>query len=280
MVPDEHQYSGNENISPVDAVIAWVDGDDPKLKEKRKFYLGEIGDGNASGAHPTRFASTNEIRYCLLSLFKFAPFIRNVFIVTDGQDPNLYQDVEKYFPERLNSIRIVDHKEIFRGYESYLPIFNSTAIETMVWRIEGLAEQFVYLNDDFFLIREVKPEYWFVDGKPIIRGRWTMAPFKKIIGNRTKALIGRIFNKKSNFQPKFSFFIGQWNAASLLGMKVRYFLNGHTPYVFRVSTFEKFFAKNPSLLEKNISFRFRDQSQYNLTTLANHLEILDGNSQI
>jgi hypothetical protein len=279
MEAEAHQPSDNDSAA-IDVVIAWVDGDDPRLVEKRNHFLKSTGEKNISGAHPTRFASTNEIRYCLLSLFKFAPFIRNVFIVTDGQDPNLWDDIKTYYPERFNSIRIVDHKEIFKGYEQYLPIFNSTAIETMVWRIDGLSEQFVYLNDDFFLIREIKPKYWFLNNKPVLRGRWTMAPFKKVVGNRIKALVNKYLYKNSSYQHRFSFFIGQWNAASLLGMKVRYFLNGHTPYVFRVSTFEKFYKKNNHLLEKNISYRFRDQSQYNLTTLANHLEILEGNKQI
>ena len=32
----------------------------------------------------------------------------------------------------LDNIRIVDHREIFRGYEQLLPTFNSLAIETML----------------------------------------------------------------------------------------------------------------------------------------------------
>ena len=89
----------SENIKdhPVDAIIAWVDGSDPVLAEKRSRYVrGGESASLSSGAHSTRFASINEIRYCVLSIFKFAPFIRNIFIITDGQDPDLWDDLKKY----------------------------------------------------------------------------------------------------------------------------------------------------------------------------------------
>jgi hypothetical protein len=270
--------SSRENNLPIDVVIAWVDGNSPKLAEKRNLYLtnSNLQSGHP-GALPTHFASINEIKYCLFSILKFAPFVRNVFIVTDEQDPNLWEDIKRYYPERINSVKIVDHKEIFEGYEEYLPVFNSTAIETMIWRIEGLAEHFVYFNDDFILVREHKPEDWFVDNKPVLRGRWEIAPFRKILRNKLKIAIKKHLLKHANYQPRFSFYLGQWNAASMLGKKCRYFFNCHTPYVYRVSTFKKFFNSNPNPLIKNISYRFRNQNQYNLTTLAYHLEIQSGN---
>ncbi|MRS04891.1 hypothetical protein EG832_17000, partial [bacterium] len=38
---------------PVDVVIAWVDGDDPKLAEKRSRYLSGGRITTSSGAHST-----------------------------------------------------------------------------------------------------------------------------------------------------------------------------------------------------------------------------------
>jgi hypothetical protein len=268
----------NDIVLPIDVVIAWVDGKSPELAEKRNYYLnkGNLQNGHP-GALPTHFASINEIKYCLLSIFKFAPFVRNVFIVTDGQDPNLWEDIKKYYPERINSVRIVDHKEIFEGYEEYLPVFNSMAIETMIWRIQGLAENFVYFNDDFILIKDLKPEDWFINGKPVLRGRWQTAPFLKLFRNSIRIAIKKHLQNNTCYQPRFSFYLSQWNAAVLLGMRFRYFFNCHTPYVYRLSIFKKFFSDNPDLLIKNISYRFRNQSQYNLTTLSYHLEIQSGN---
>jgi hypothetical protein len=269
--------SSTENSQPIDVVIAWVDGNDPRLKEKRERFIKGAPPIKFSGASATRFASTNEIRYCVLSILKFAPFVRNIFIVTDEQDPNIYEEVRKYFPERLNAIRIVDHKEIFRGHEEYLPTFNSISIGNMVWRIEGLSENFVYFNDDVFLIRDIKPSDWIIENRPVLRGRWVLPPYLKIFRNRIRVFINRELLNNPGYHPKFSFHLVQWNAASLLGMKFRLFFNCHTPHVVNRKRVEDFYTKNNSLLEKNISYRFRDQAQFNVTTLANHMEILSGN---
>ncbi|MCU0459319.1 MAG: Stealth CR1 domain-containing protein, partial [Bacteroidales bacterium] len=75
-----HDYGSRKTGIPVDVVIAWVDGDDPRLVEKRSRYQSGGRITTASGAHPTRFASSNEIRYCVLSILRFAPFVRNIFI--------------------------------------------------------------------------------------------------------------------------------------------------------------------------------------------------------
>ena len=63
-------------------------------------------------------------------------------------------------------------------------------------------------------------------------------------------------------------------------MRFRYFVNGHTPHIMNRTRLENFFTKSTTLLQRNISFRFRDQNQFNVSTLSNHLEILSGNKQI
>ena len=262
-----------ESKPPIDVVIAWVDGDDPKLAKKRNNFVKGTKITIGSGAHSTRFASSNEIRYCLLSIMRFAPFVRNIFIVTDEQDPDIYNDVSKYFPEKLNSIRIVDHKEIFEGYENCLPTFNSISIANMIWRIKGLSENFVYFNDDTFLIRSIKPEEWFVVGRPVIRGRWVPAPVPRIIWNSLRISFNRHLLGKPDFEPRASFHMGQWNAAPILGFKFRYFTNSHTPHAVNRKLIEDYFSKNNSLLIKNISFRFRDHSQFTFISLSNHLQL-------
>ena len=265
---------------PVDVVIAWVDGSDPKLAQKRSRYSESKPVPVSSGAHPTRFASSNEIRYCVLSVLRFAPFVRNIFIVTDGQDPGLTGDLQKYFPERAGSVRIVDHTEIFDGYEEYLPTFNSISIANMIWRIRGRAENFVYFNDDTFLVRSITPGEWFIDGSPVMRGRWVPAARPRVVLDRMRKWFYRHLAGRPDYQPRASFHLGQWNAAALLGFRFRYFTNSHTPHPVGRSLVEDFFLKNDSLLRKNISFRFRDHSQFTFISLSNHLQLIDGNRNI
>ena len=130
----------------IDVVIAWVDGRDRKHRAKRKRYLADLG-GDAEAepdAHcGRRFSDNDEIRFCLRSIRNHAPWVRTIWLVTDNQVP---ASIDRQRAERDN-VRIVDHREIFRGYERLLPTFNSYAIETMLWRIEGLADRFLYFDD-------------------------------------------------------------------------------------------------------------------------------------
>lgn len=59
-----------------------------------------------------------------MSLKKFAPWIRNIFIITDDQVPNL---------NNFDNIVIIDHKEIIN--KEYLPTFNSHVIEAHLHKI-------------------------------------------------------------------------------------------------------------------------------------------------
>ena len=157
----------------IDVVIAWVDGRDPKHRAKRKRYRAEPGAGAKPERVATderRFSDNDEIRFCLRSIRNYAPWVRTIWLVTDDQTP---ASIDRQRAEQEN-IRIVDHREIFRGYEQLLPTFNSRAIETMLWRIEGLADRFVYLNDDMMFVGPVEPTDFFShEGKVILRGRWS-----------------------------------------------------------------------------------------------------------
>lgn len=270
----------SQTNTPIDVVITWVDGNDPIIINKRNKYLGNLQNPSKHpGAKPTRFASNNEIEYCLLSIFRFAPFIRNVFIVTDEQKPSIFDDIKTYFPERQGCIRIVPHKEIFRGYEQYLPTFNSTSIESMIWRIKGLSENFVYFNDDVILINDVKPEDWVKNGRPVLRGKWKFLPLKKLFNQYIRLLTNRLIFGNKDYHPKLSFYLRQWQAAVILGYKFRYFFHCHTPYVLNRVTLEKFYQENEHLLKKNLMYRFRSDQQFISISLANHLEIKNGNKQ-
>ena len=156
----------------VDAVVAWVDGGDPKHRAKRKRYLADPGgDGGPERVANVerRFSDNDEIRFCLRSIRNYAPWVRTIWLVTDNQIPAA---IDRLRAEQ-NNIRIVDHREIFRGHEQLLPTFNSYAIESMLWRIDGLADRFLYFNDDMMLVGPAEPTDFFSnEGKIILRGRW------------------------------------------------------------------------------------------------------------
>ena len=86
-----------------------------------------------------RFSDNDEIRFCLWSIRHHASWVRTIWQVTDNQFPSA---IDRRKAEQ-HDIRVVDHREIFRGHEQLLPTFNSLAIETMLWRIDGLADRFL-----------------------------------------------------------------------------------------------------------------------------------------
>jgi hypothetical protein len=240
---------------PIDAVILWVDGNDEKHKAKMLPYL-EDKTTISSKKFRTRYDQVNEIKFTIDSILKFAPYVRNIFIITDNQIPNFLGQNNAI--ETYKKVSIVDHKIIFNGYEQFLPTFNCRPIETCLYRIPNLAEHFIYFNDDFFLINETQPSDFFKNGLPILRGKWLK--FDK-----------DIFYKKFK-KPRVGHKSIQQNASKLAGFD-KYYNFKHTPHPLRKSTFEKYFDANENVLLENIKHRFRKTSQFTPQGLANHLEI-------
>ena len=147
----------------IDAVITWVDGSDQEYKKKIEKHL------TTSTNYKKQYLQANEIEYCVKSILKFAPFIRKIFIVTDNQKPS-FSSLENLIAS--NKVKVVDHKEIFKGYEKYLPTFNIRSIDAVLHRIEDLSEMFVYFNDDVFLVDKICEEDWFVKDKAVLMGKW------------------------------------------------------------------------------------------------------------
>ncbi|MFD4989916.1 stealth family protein [Streptomyces sp. NPDC058374] len=139
---------------PLDVVYTWVDGDDPVLAAKREAHRTGGAPGTTSReAGASRYTSHDELRYSLRSLQMYAPFLRNIYIVTDGQTPS-------WLDTSAPGVQVVDHKDIFRTPDA-LPVFNSHAIGTQLHRIAGLSEHYLYFNDDIFLGRPVTPGHFF-----------------------------------------------------------------------------------------------------------------------
>ena len=256
----------------VDAVITWVDGNDPAHKVKMEDYLENKKSINSKSIR-MRFHQVNEIEFAVKSILQYAKFVRNIFIITDNQTPEFLKDKEKAKRE-YPTVFIVDHKMIFEGYSQYLPTFNCLSIESLLYKIPNLSEHFLYLNDDFFLINETTIDDFFYQGKPVIRGFWT--PFyeniwyKKVQSGFYNLIRKEYKIKKSGFKK------GQQTIAKTLGFK-KYVRLDHTIAPLKKSTYDNFYKKFPELLDVNIKHKFRHPEQYTNQSLANHLEIQKNN---
>jgi len=146
----------------------WVDPTDLEWRKKRHAAVGgTFGEYGASepssregyfsdarrfnnGAYPD-----GELCASLQLLQRNMPWIRHVWILTMR-------------PQRPTCVhprmRVVHHDEVG------LPdTFNSRSIETSVHRILGLSERFVYLNDDFYVVKPIPASAFFAaDGRPFV----------------------------------------------------------------------------------------------------------------
>ena len=242
----------------VDVVIAWVDGEDPAHKQKKAQFLTNKNETNFDDIAGTmRYRSTGEIYYCIASILRYASWVRKIFIVTDNQNPHADTFVAKNFPNNKIPIEIVDHMVLFRGYEQYLPTFNSISIETMLWRIPDLSNKFIYFNDDVFLAAPASEDMWFEgDMTYIYAERFPTALARLLRWGKHLGKKHKVFGHKDSML----------NSADVLGAKF-FYLFPHAPLPMRRTWFEKFYAEHPHLITHNIRHRFREASQLSIPTL-------------
>ncbi|GGH37732.1 stealth family protein [Microbacterium album] len=141
----------NEFTQEVDIVFSWVDGSSNEFQRERAKRMNAyvVGDGDA---HAARYRQVDELRYALRSVHMFAPWIRTIWIATDSPAP--------WWLREHPRVRIVRSEEFFAD-PSVLPTHNSHAVEAQLHRIPGIAEHFLYANDDMFFGRPVNPELFF-----------------------------------------------------------------------------------------------------------------------
>jgi len=257
-----------EPLHPIDAVVTWVNGTDPAHRAKLNAYLESIGHV-PEAADPTRFNETGEFEFCIASMLHFAPWLRKIFIVTDDQSPEFMTLVRQ--SPNSDRITIVDHKEIFAGYEHFLPTFNSRSIGTALWRIPGLADRFLYLADDMVLLRPLQPEDFFRGNKMVVRGGWyTQHDYRWTV--KLKRFFKKLRDKNAAKPlPRPGMRLGQATSAAVAGINRKYFRLPHNHHPQLRPVIEEFYTQNPALFERNGSVRLRSTEQFSPEALATHL---------
>ncbi|MGR8919444.1 MAG: stealth conserved region 3 domain-containing protein [Gammaproteobacteria bacterium] len=242
---------------PIDAVYTWVDDGDASWQQRKRAALAALGRGNeGAAAHSTRFHNREELRYSLRSVARYAPFFRLVHIVTDGQRP-AWLDLEH--PQ----IRLVTHAEIFAD-PAVLPTFNSHAIESQLHHIPGLAERYVYFNDDVFLGRPARPEDFFTaDGRLIARA-----------GSATVTHTARDPRQDSTLElaARNNLRLLTEQGAARLLHKLE-----HVPHAQLKSNLDRLEAEFPHVFRATAAHRFRDPDDYAVaTSLQQHFAAARG----
>lgn len=262
---------------PIDAIITWVNGDDPAHQHKRGTFAEErITDSESlllTGNDETRFLDNGEIRFTILSIRKFAPWVRTIHIITDNQIPVFLTDEVR---DRLG-VNIVDHTELFDGYEWALPTFNSRTLETAIWRIRGLAPYFIYFNDDFLLASPVQPSHFFKNKKVVLRGQWKSIAAYGPIRMRINEILNITARRFLGITRSMNLLL-QTKSAQKAGLQKKYYRIPHVPHPIRTETLRVFFTMHEDEFVENIKHRFRSTEQFSGVYLAHHLEIKQKNA--
>lgn len=246
----------------IDFVITWVDMNDPKWQAKFLKYSCNKNNSK-NGVSKARFRDNGFLKYWFRGVDKFAPWVRKIHFVTDGQKP-------EWLDESNPKINLVNHEDFIPS--QFLPTYNSAVIERYIHKIPGLAEHFVYFNDDFYIINNIKKERFFQNGLPCDIAVFDYNPswsqwYRRIKNNII--LINRNFNKKE----VMALYHNKWFDKSY-GIKARWnyllkfydkFITLRTPHnaqPYLKSTFYDVWAATEKELTETSFNRFRSISDY------------------
>lgn len=261
--------------SDIDFVITWVDGTDPVWQKEKAAYSGQE-DIQALAAYTdfskVRYRNHGLLLYWFRGVEQFAPWVRKIHFVTCGHLPP-WLDVSN---PKLNIVR---HDEFIP--KVYLPTFNSNAIEMHMHRIKGLSDNFVYFNDDMFLIRPAKETDFFRAGKPC-----DLLAFQPVVANPANPVmshlllndilvISKYFNKRENvkkqlgkyFNPGYPLKNLIYNMIEVMFPKYTGFFSVHGPVPFCKQTFEELWEKEGDQLSQTSSHRFRSKDDLTIYLL-------------
>ena len=251
----------------IDIVILWVDGSDPAWLAQKKEYL---PPAEADSDSVNRYRDWGLLPYWFRAIESYAPWVRTVHFATWGHVPAfLNLDAPK--------LHVVKHTDFIPA--EYLPTFSSHAIEMNIHRIPGLAEHFIYFNDDIFLLRPMEPTDFFRNGLPCTYGRevpWTFSGEVGIWSHAAANDLGVInahFSKKEairHHRDKFYSKCYGWKNNLRTFMLNTFFpdyftgfQNLHAPVAYRKRTFQEVWAAEPELLDSTCRNRFRNSGDVN-----------------
>lgn len=247
----------------MDFVITWVNGDDPQwkalYKNSRKKYKGDDSEA--------RFRDWENLQYWFRGVEQFAPWVEKIHLVTYG-----------HYPKWLNldhpKLRLVKHEDYIP--QSFLPTFNSEAIEFNFHLIEDLSEEYVYFNDDFFLIDKVEPTHFFKGGKPCDMAITTTLSgyyFDRTL-LRNIGVVNDTFRKYDSIKASpFKWFNLKYGLLNLRNLSLlpwpRHtgFMNPHLPQPSLKSTLSRLWEEQAEVLEECCANHFR-----NVDTVSPYLQ--------
>ena len=256
--------------SAIDIVVMWVNtADELSQREKAKYTALE---NNAPETDPNliaRYRDWDNLCYWFRGIEKFAPWVRTIHFVT-------WRTVPAWLNTEHPKLNIVLNRDILpAGCD---PVFSANPLETNLHRIEGIAERFVYFNDDMFLINDTQPDDFYFGGLPremavsyVLTNSKDNDTFSHMLFTMT-GIINGFFSKQSvqkqHFFQWFNPIYGKQLKTTILTAFQRQFsgiLIPHLPSPMMKSTYEEVWSAIPEQLMETAGHKFRnpmDITQY------------------
>ncbi|MBD5280515.1 MAG: hypothetical protein HDS35_08225 [Bacteroides sp.] len=246
----------------IDFVVTWVDMNDPEWKKDFMKYSG-MQQNESNSVVDARFRDYGFLKYWFRGVEKFAPWVRKIHFISSGQIPD-------WLDTSNPKLNLVKHSDYIP--KEFLPTYNSVVIERYIHRIPGLAEHFVYFNDDFYIIRPVSTERFFRNGLPCDIAAFLYNPawsqwYKRIKNNIR--IINRHFDKrevmKRDHDKWFDKSYGaraRWNYILKFYNKFITLRTPHNAQPYLKTTFEEVWKVAEKELTETSANRFRAVTDY------------------
>ncbi|MFB9246135.1 Stealth CR1 domain-containing protein [Massilia antarctica] len=174
----------------IDIVYLWVDGSDPLWRAKRRAARAGQGGTQHLARHGDvegRYRDNGELRFNLRALQTFFPGHGHVYLVTDDQVPHWLVPGDR--------LTVISHRALMPP--AALPVFDSSHIESYLHHIPGLAERFIYLNDDVFFGCAVDPQAWFgADGVAVYADVAAMADYEAVQAHQSAPVNASVLSRQ------------------------------------------------------------------------------------
>lgn len=236
----------------MDFVLPWVNDSDPKWLKLYNSHKKNCG----GDSRKVRFRSWDNLKYWFRGVEKFAPWVDNIFFITFG-----------HYPEWLNlnhpKVKLLSHSDFIPV--KYLPTFNARTIELNLHHIKELSNEYVFFNDDFFVINHIDEKNFFRNGMPCdvaISNAMTGYPHSFTV-LKNISVINKYFSKRKALKSCptnwFNFKYGIDNIRNILLIPWEHtgFYNPHLPQPSLKSTLKRLWELEYDILNESCINKFR-----------------------
>ncbi|CAK4656253.1 hypothetical protein LEN26_001858 [Aphanomyces euteiches] len=253
--PGKCRIRNFDNLKRMSIVYTWVNGSLPCYRETRQSFGGPKTVGGS------RDREIGELMYSIRSLEKFMPWHEgNIYIVTPG-----------HIPHWLNMshprIQVIHQDDIFpASAKEFLPTFNTNVLEQFLYRIPGLSDIFMQINDDYIFTAPMTPHDLFsCDGGIQVFREPNLIPHDG--PTPTHGIwMSSVLHTQAVMDAKF-------------GRSERHYLK-HAPFIYSRRAFERLHQIFSQPLLQTLSSRFRNRTDMNIPLLHHYYMVAQGTKEV